>query len=636
MHGILEYGLISDDPLFASIMSSYFQVDGYFPIFSLPRMVRHDWEIEVLKRSVAIRRSGAKLVFCEMKDYGLLAPLRTQSGMDFIPLEKPSDALSILEIDIPRQALEINEKDYLPGLLFARNQRKVLRIINGSSDINLSSVNQIKSDTLVVIEKANLITDVCALNYACAKEYQVLVVDQVPEALANHLKKLFISLSASDSQKKNSFENVYDEIGTAISSVVDWEQIQRDYSKVQFVVSHLPLGILIDSIPVAHIHHLQSELRFIDEFFYLELTSRLTEGFSPSLLFVDVAADDLISEIPEISDRLKGKKCWQFNLCGRNANRENFELYTRYFPYDLMLISGHGKSPDCREVIYSFEDLKGKKHEMKLLEYYQLGPVKDDKVRVETKEYFLEFDGIAWDDKERLAQIGISHLVRQWINAHHQNKTKLVSYKDINPQSIQGIGLHDGVYIGFTYIFSQSNNPIILINTCCSLIELGDMLCAAGPRALVGTMWSIFDEDARRFANGFFDAIEDSSVCDAFHSARQSLNNRYSKMAYVYFGTLDSHLLIRSASMDEKLAAPFMARRLSNSLFEAIEFASRGWISQDQLEHLVNLENLTQRFLSSEVPQEVNLRHRINTLRSAIDLVTTKSRDTGFSSPIGQ
>jgi hypothetical protein len=622
MHGMLEYGLISDDPLFASEMSSYFPSKEYFPIFSIPRMVRNDWEIEVLKRAVAIHRSGARLVFCQKKDYGLLAPLRTQSGMDFIALDNPNEALSIIELDVPKQTLEVNEKDYLSGLLASRMQRKVLRIINGSSAIDFSSINQKKTDTLVLIEKAERITDVCALNYAYAKGYQVHVFGPVPDDLEDRLKEFFISLSACDSSKDSSFQSIYEEIGAAISNIVDWKQIQQNYGKVQFVVNHVPLGILITLIPVAHIRHLQSDLRFIDEYYYLEKGKQLTAGYAPSLLFVDVGADDLISEVPEISDRLKGKKCWQFNLCGKNANRENFGLYSRYFPYDLMLISGHGKSPDCREVIYSFEDFKGKKHEVKLLEYYQFGPFKDEKVLVETKEYFLEFDGIPWDDKQRLSQIGISHLVRQWINARQQQKTTMVSYKNVNPRSIEGILLHDGIYIGFTYIFSLANNPILILNTCASLIGFGDWLLYAGPRSLVGTMWSIYDKDARLFANEFFDAIGDISVCEVFHKARQSIGNLYSKMAYVYFGTLDIYFPIPSTLRDEKVAALLFARRLASSLAEAIHFASRGWISPDQLEHLMKLEKLSERFLTSNVPQEVDLRQKINKLRTAIELNT--------------
>ncbi|MHC4864904.1 MAG: hypothetical protein ACYTEX_12510 [Planctomycetota bacterium] len=460
------------------------------------------------------------------------------------------------------------------------------------------------------------------------------VVDAVPEALVDRLKTLFVSLGAPDAGNKP-FQDINDEIGAAISTMIDWERIGRDYGKVQFVIRRVPLGILIESVPVAHIHHLQADLRFIDEFFYAEFQRNVPEGFAPVLLFVDVGSQDLISEVPEISDRLKAKKCWQFNLCGKNANRENFELYTRYFPYDLMLVSGHGRSPDCREVIYSFEDIKGKRHEVKLLEYYQLGPVKGEKVRVETKEYFLEFDGIPWNDKEKLARIGISHLGRQWMSAHHQRKTTLLAYKDVNPQSIEGIGLYDGVYMGFTHMFSQANNPILLLNTCASFIELGHTLCAAAPRSVVATMWSVYDEDARRFANRFFEAIEGVSVCEAFHDARHHLQKRWSKMAYVYFGTLDSYLPIASGWGDEKVAAEFMARRLVDSLGEAIEFAKRGWISLDQLERLGDLNKLTERFLTSAVPKNTELRERMERVRAGIDLETMGSGDALLSSPIG-
>ncbi|MHC4864905.1 MAG: hypothetical protein ACYTEX_12515 [Planctomycetota bacterium] len=116
-------------------------------------MARNDWEIGVLKMAVAIRRSGATLVFCQMKDYGLLAPLRSQSGMDFIALDSPAEALSVAEIDIPKEALLVNEEDYLAGLLAARMERKVLRIRNDSGGMDFLSVDQRKSDTLVVIER---------------------------------------------------------------------------------------------------------------------------------------------------------------------------------------------------------------------------------------------------------------------------------------------------------------------------------------------------------------------------------------------------------------------------------------------------------------------------------------------------
>jgi hypothetical protein len=475
MEQLLKFGLISDDYLFASIMSSYFQEDKkYFPIFSLPRMVRNDWEIEVFKRGVSIKRSQIDLLFCKYDDYGLLAPLRNFLGMDLIPLKKPIDMTSIIDINLPKETINVNEKDYLVGLLKSKTEGKILNFNNEINDPCTFKSNQSKSDTLVVIEKIGQITDVTALNYAIAKGYDTLILDPVPKELAESIDSLLISLTSQNSIGEATFKNIYNQIDLHIHKLLDWREIESKYKRIQFVVSEVPLGILIESIPVAHIFHLQSDLRFVDEYYYLRNKEIIEEKLAPSLLFVDVAAEDLISEIPEITNILKARKIWQFNLSGKNANRQNFSLYARYFPYDLMLISGHGKSPDCREVVYSFKDLKGKSHTMKLLEYFQFGPVKGDKVLVETKEYFLAFDGINWNDKEKLSQIGISYLVREWINAHQQHKTKLVEYNNINPKSIEGIALHDGVFIGFIHLFSLCNNPIIILKYLCFFNRTGE------------------------------------------------------------------------------------------------------------------------------------------------------------------
>ena len=621
MHGMLEYGLISDDHLFASVMSSYFQEDKkYFPIFSLPRMFRNDWEIEVVKRGVSIKRSEIELLFCKDSDYELLAPLRSFLGMDLILLKEPKDVVSIIDIDLPKETININENDYLVGLLQAKVEHKILNISKEAEKFDFSKSNQSKSDTLVVIEKTNRITDVAALNYAIAKGYDILIIDAVPEELEESINNLFISLTSQNELKKVNFKNIYKQIDMNISKLVDRQEIENKYKRVQFVTSEVPLGILIESIPVAHIFHLQSELRFVDEYHYLQKKQYMEEQLVPSFLFVDIGAEDLISEIPEISNLLKEKKIWQFNLNGKNANRQNFSLYARYFPYDLALISGHGKSPDCREVVYSFKDLKGKIHTMKLLQYYQFGPVKGDKVHVETKEYFLEFDGIDWNNKEKLSQIGISHLMREWLNAHHQHKTKLVEYKNVNPKSIEGIALSDGVFIGFIHVFSVCNNPILILNTCASLIELGKTISFAGPRSLIGTMWSIYDRDARIFANRFFESISSYSIAESFHKARSVLQNQYSKLAYVHFGTLDSHLSLPTDVKDEKRAAENMAKRLMRSLSEAVDFAYRGWISLEDLKPLIKLDKLSEKFIANKLPQEIELRRSLDKIKTRLDL----------------
>ena len=131
MDSVIEFGLISDDPIFASIMSSYFNVDHkYFPIFSLPRMIRNDWEIEVVKRGIAVKRSMIKLLFCKESDYALLAPLRSFLGMELLALKEPFEVTSIIDVDLPKETINVNKKYYIEGLLEAKITHKMLNISN--------------------------------------------------------------------------------------------------------------------------------------------------------------------------------------------------------------------------------------------------------------------------------------------------------------------------------------------------------------------------------------------------------------------------------------------------------------------------------------------------------------------------
>ena len=77
MDTILKAGLISDDSVFAAVLSSCFSEERtYFPVFSLPRMTRPDWEFEVNKRATSINRVDLDILFCKLEDYATLAPLQ--------------------------------------------------------------------------------------------------------------------------------------------------------------------------------------------------------------------------------------------------------------------------------------------------------------------------------------------------------------------------------------------------------------------------------------------------------------------------------------------------------------------------------------------------------------------------------
>lgn len=281
------------------------------------------------------------------------------------------------------------------------------------------------------------------------------------------------------------------------------------------------------------------------------------------------------------------------------------------------MVSGHGTSPNCREVIYRFKSRDNKSHTVKLLEYYQFGRVVDDKVEVLTKEYFLEFDGINWEDKKALAENGILHIAREYFDV--RDEVELVEYKEVNPRSIEGLLLHDGVFIGGISNFSLGNNPVVIFNTCASMVELGNLVSFAGARCLLGTMWSVYDKSARQFAKRLFQLLPTHSLADSFFQARQSIRDNYSKLAYVNFGTLNSYLPIQKHIEDQEEALKYMADRLTSSLSEATHHFVNGYLSKLDFKTLIYMQSVSEKFVNINLPTDIDLRKRLKYIANKLD-----------------
>ena len=516
MDTILKTGLISDDPVFAAVLSSCFsEKRTYFPVFSLPRLTRPDWEVEVNKRATSINRIHLDILFCKAEDYATLAPLRNRINIDLVPIENYRDINKYFSHRFTDSPLKVSYENYLSGLIKAREEKRILEITKvNSSYLPLQNPVKPKSDTVVVLERVNRTTDISAINYSFAKGYDLLLFDQIPESVVKEIRELFTVLNPGEA----SWEWHYEKLYQICQEYVNFEWIEENYKQVQFVVSDIPVGIFIESIPVVHLSHLQSDLRFVDEWYYLDLYKRDSQ-FIPSVLFVDTESGDLTTEIPEICDELTEYKYWEFHLNGKFASRVNFSIYSEFFPYDLLFVTGHGTSPRCREVVYRFRARDGQDHTMRFFEYVQFGRKRGEKYAVETKLYPLQVDDIDWENKEALEEAGIGHMFGEFLIQQRAHHLEVVEANWITPRSTEGIALYDGVFIGWINMFASQNNPIVILNTCGSLIEMRGLLEFAGTRALIGTMWSVYDDDACDFATAFFREIPNNSVANAFHES---------------------------------------------------------------------------------------------------------------------
>ena len=119
---ILKAGLISDDSVFAAVLSSCFTEERtYFPVFSLLRMTRPDWEFEVYKRATSINRVNLDILFCKLEDYAILAPLRDQINSDLVAIESYQDINKYYSHRFPDSSLKVSSENYLSGFIKAKN-----------------------------------------------------------------------------------------------------------------------------------------------------------------------------------------------------------------------------------------------------------------------------------------------------------------------------------------------------------------------------------------------------------------------------------------------------------------------------------------------------------------------------------
>ena len=194
-------------------------------------------------------------------------------------------------------------------------------------------------------------------------KYNVKFINRITDDKSDEIKHLYSFLSNESDPSQ-----LLGKLKKEISTIVVYNELENRYSRILFVTYELYLGSFITKIPVAHMFYLQSDLSLLNEFYYL---NKRNDEFAPSILFVDTEAENLSSEIPEIKTGLENHLYWGFNLNGKFASHKNFKLYSHLFPYDILMVSGHGGSPEAREVVYKFKSRDGNVHTAKLIEYFQ-------------------------------------------------------------------------------------------------------------------------------------------------------------------------------------------------------------------------------------------------------------------------
>lgn len=614
---VSDYAIITDDTFFAAALSSYlYNENVYVPVISMPRMNRNDWESEVLKRVDCVNRFNFKAIFCREKDYKVLAPFRKYCKVLLIAFNNAKQITRYINIEDlhGKEDCLIKKQDYCSGLIEAYIGKKIIKKEKTSYKRRNTGYYKIfNSETLLVLEKNDSVSDVAALNYAFANKYDILIIEKINEEVINDIERAMVKLADINCIENEIIKGrIFNFLRKRIHNLFEYAIIEGNYEKAQFITNKIYGGFLLEKIQVAHLIHLQSELNILNEYYY----ANKKESYEfPSFLFVDTQEQDLTSEIPQIIELLDHYKCWKFFLYGKHANMQNFKIFSTFFPYDILLITGHGSSPEGRIVDYSFKDLKGKSHTGRFIEYFQFGRRVGEMIELMTKQYPLEFDGITWKDKKALEDAGIQNIFWVFSLNIERKYIKSIPYQS---NKIEGIKLSDGIFTGAISSYDKDNNPVIILNSCSSLLEVGDLINFALPRILIGTLWPVSDEGAKNFAVKLFNNFTTIPISTAFFEARSIIKDNYTRLSYIMLGTLNQFLHISREVQNIEKAKEEMAKRFLSSVDRAFYLLQSGRIDHRDFNTLLKFEEVYAKFIKANYPLEMELRNNSTRLKNFI------------------
>ncbi len=521
------YALMSDDVELAIEVSSVcWQKSIYLPLLDMPRFFRPDWIIEVQKRIVTLQRARINKVFTIDDNATPMADILRKAGFD---VGSPKLLLQTLRDETKSGNGTVTPRTLDTFLLFCGYKKRLSN--SGVEYLSLDKTHEQPKagNKLMVLESSSQVIDVSGINYAVYFRYDLKIIPEIASQFENEFERRLVAFNDGS----EAFGVHREFLRSLIYAILPVEDIQEEYEGIQLIVKDIPIGILFVSIPAAHLFRVDATMKLLAD--VVEFRTKPVNSSLPSYLFVDLQQTDLQSEIPEVVSDISKQAQWRFHLNGKQATVPTFKLFCQFFPIDFLMVSGHGGCPYVRIAEYEYQDENGSAHVIKVREFYQFLRMVDDKVQVESKYEFLSVDGVDWEDKEEIRKRRLS--IKRFVEG---GREKLVSSEEISVNSLEGLVLSNGVFMGNIHFFANSGNPVLFLNTCGSLANCGKLLSFAGARAIIGTAWSIFDSDAVIFTKEFFGALRDSNLANSFFAARRAITNDYSKFSYWFIGTLNT------------------------------------------------------------------------------------------------
>ncbi|GEM_PF-2948239 len=530
---------ITDDPILASIISSYFCEEGeYFCLLEAPRMRRPDWVSEIRRKTnvCAILRPR-KIILAGLSSATIREFKKYFNDRLLIIInsaEEINNQFAKNHISAPKETLKCRSDEIIYGLMLAKTRKAVLEIENSTASVleEFNDMYQHIDHRIFVDDLGGIIPSISA-NYAFAVGASIAILPPVSEP---ELQNTYQSIKTRQISLHDPSKGLVR--GKLVDTSETTPDLRTDGVKLAtFITSGMPYGHFIHAIPTTH---LLSKL---------DLGRNIFNGISYAQRIVDTRIALITdpgsfppSECDLIVKILKSKNIVVKEIRDKRAKAYELRKHMQFYPYDLLYIASHAGEMSGEKMTISFPTKDGTVHKLVAEIGHTLSPTGEGSgmgAIIEVMRHIrpLELDGFKWGEGGK-QKIDLGSILEEftklpeskWDILQRENKDSLEDFVVL-------MGYDGEFTIATGHIAGSFNNPIVFNNACSSFYNFSAWFIFSGARGYIGTLDPVADVDAKGVATYFFEHLsDDTPLCQLLWEAQNSVYYEPEKRTYLHVG----------------------------------------------------------------------------------------------------
>lgn len=572
------YCCITNDLEIAAKLSAIFtSEDCYFPVIDPPRIRRLDSTNETIRRmNLLARLRPLRVILGKLTTEEKLALVGSIPLKKIDNIENPEELESI--IDELRTELHISgvvecRPDQVAlGLLLAKYQKKFIKINHSANDVDEEEIKKYASgDHLVILDDLTGINQVIAANYAYMLKGGLRIL---PHSSEDENQSIFEDImdenSSTYSQRGERAKRSVMSHQYKLDEKITIKEVEEKF--ITFITSGFPYGYFFPDTPSTHL--------FSTPDLSLSVLQGLIGAYRPTNIALTVDPGHFRkSETQAVNDSLTKLGVYVKKLADSEATVYNMGVHMEVYPYDLLFICSHAGQSDGQEFTIEIKDREGNPHSVviEVADGFGLtgeGSGVDSIVEVKSHYGFVSMDGFDWSDPSRPRPAGF---MESFIQNPDRGHWKILSKRSVpTVKRAMILKMKDGNLIAMMHNVAGHESPFIFNNACITFNEFSERFMFAGARAYIGTLVSIDNQYAIKFATDFFSNLDpEKPIPLHLWETQKKLNSKPQSYNYMHVGVF--HTFINPPDQEtkhylrEKLE--YYIEKYSKKFTESPEFA---------------------------------------------------------------